>query len=213
MSVYIIAEAGVNHNGDIKIAERLIDVAKESVADAVKFQSFIAEKLVTKYADKADYQIANTNNQESQYNMLLKLQLSSDNQKYLYDYCKEKQIVFLSTPFDFDSADVLETLDVSMYKISSGDLTNLPFLRYIAKKNKPTILSTGMSTLDEIEEALKAIYSEGNDNVTVLHCTTNYPVKFEEVNLKAMMTIRDTFNVKIGYSDHTEGIEVMQQWP
>lgn len=208
MAVFIIAEAGVNHNGDINLAKKLIDSAKEAGADAVKFQSFKASRLVTASAEKADYQLKNTGCAENQYEMLRKLELSAEAHKYLKEYCDKVGIIFLSTPFDFESTDLLNSLNVPMYKISSGDLTNIPFLKYIAKRERPIILSTGMSDLGEIEEALTAIYSENNKDITLLHCTTSYPAPYQEVNLKAMLTIREAFKTAVGYSDHTEGIEI-----
>lgn len=208
MALFIIAEAGVNHNNDIYLARKMIDAACEAGADAVKFQTFKAANLASRLAQKAKYQIENMRTSESQYEMLKKLELPYEIHFELKSYCESKGIVFMSTPFDFESADFLESLNIGVYKISSGDLTNIPFLKYIALKGKPIILSTGMSTLGEIEEALNAIYSTGNKDVTVLHCTTNYPTQFSEVNLNAMKTIESAFNVKVGYSDHTEGIEI-----
>lgn len=205
--VFIIAEAGVNHNGDIDLAKKLVDAAIDAGADAVKFQSFKAEKLVTVNAQKADYQKNNTGN-GSQYEMLKKLELSYEQHVILKRYCEDKNIFFLSTPFDFESVDLLEGLNIKIYKISSSDLNNIPFLRYIAKLNKPMIVSTGMATLGEVESAVGAIKACGNNNISLLHCTTNYPTSYEDVNLKAMVTMAEAFKLPVGYSDHTLGIEV-----
>lgn len=205
-SVFIIAEAGVNHNGDIELAKKLVDVAVESGADAIKFQTFKAENVVTKNAPKADYQVKNTNSNESQYDMIKKLELSEDEFKELYRYARKKGIVFLSTPFDFDSADFLEELGIPAFKVSSTDLTNLPFLEYIAEKGRPVILSTGMGTLGEIEEAINTIKNAGNEDIILLHCITSYPAKFESLNLKAIQTLKEAFKLPVGFSDHSLGI-------
>lgn len=206
-NVFIIAEAGVNHNGDIRIAKQLVDEAKAAKVDAIKFQSFNASKLVTKNAPKAEYQKKNTGN-GNQYNMLKKLELSIENHIELKNYCDKKSIMFLSTPFDEESVDLLEKIGVSLYKVSSGDLTNIPLLQYIASKNKPIILSTGMANLGEIEDAIEAIKETSNIEIKLLHCTSNYPTKYEDVNLKAMNTLKNAFNLEVGYSDHTNGIEI-----
>lgn len=206
-NVFIIAEAGVNHNGDIGIAKQLVDKAKAAKVDAIKFQSFNADKLVTKNAPKAEYQKKNTGN-GNQYNMLKKLELSLEDHIELKKYCDEKSIMFLSTPFDEESVDLLEQIGVSLYKVSSGDLTNIPLLQYIASKNKPIILSTGMANLGEIEYAIYAIKEVSNIEIKLLHCTSNYPTKYEDVNLKAMHTLKNAFNLEVGYSDHTNGIEI-----
>jgi len=202
---FIIAEAGVNHNGSIKFAKKLIDVAKEAKVDAIKFQTFKVGNVATKYAPKADYQVKNTGSKESQYEMIKKLELKEEDFKELYKYAKEKGIIFLSTPFDFESADFLDDLGVSAFKISSTDLTNLPFLKYIAKKGKPIILSTGMATLGEVEEAVNTI-KKYNEDIILLHCVTNYPANFEELNLKAIKTLKEAFKLPVGYSDHSLGI-------
>jgi len=207
-STFIIAEAGVNHNGDTNIAKQLIDKAVFAKVDAIKFQTFITEKLVTEYADMADYQKTNIGKAGSQFNMLKKLELSQENFIELQKYCKEKDIMFLSTPFDFESADFLESIGMVAFKISSADLTNIPFLEHIASFNKPIILSSGMATLSDIEDALNAINLLGNNEVAVLHCTSNYPAKLQNVNLKAMNTIKNAFQIVSGYSDHTQGISV-----
>lgn len=204
---FIIAEAGVNHNGDINIARKLVDAAMEAGADAVKFQSFKAENLVTKKAPKADYQKETTGN-GNQYEMLKKLELSYGDHVLLKKYCEDKGIMFISTPFDFESVDLLEKLNIPLYKISSGDLTNVPLLKYIAKLNKSMIVSTGMANLGEVEVAVEAIKNAGNNKVTLLHCTSNYPTEYEDVNLNAMITLKNAFNLPIGYSDHTVGVEV-----
>ena len=204
---FIIAEAGVNHNGDINIAKKLVDKAKEAGVDAIKFQTFRAENLVTKEAPKAEYQ-KETTGDGSQFEMLKKLALSLEDHITLKRYCEEKGIMFISTPFDFESVDLLEKTDVSLYKVSSGDLTNLPLLSYIANKNKPIILSTGMANLGEVEEAVETISKAGNDRIILLHCTSNYPTAYEDVNLRAMLTMKEAFKLPVGYSDHTIGIEI-----
>jgi len=208
--VFIIAEAGVNHNGDIELAKKLIDVAADSGADAVKFQTFRAEKLVSKYARKAQYQKQTTDKNESQFDMIKKLELSEKDHKILLDYCKTKNIMFLSTPFDLESIELLSNLGLRIFKIPSGEITNLPYLRKIGSLNKQVILSTGMATLKEIEDALNILIGVGTskENITVLHANTEYPTPIEDVNLSAMLTIRDKFQIKIGYSDHTQGIEI-----
>lgn len=206
----IIAEAGVNHNGSIDIAKKLIDVAVEAGVDYVKFQTFKAEKLVSNLAKKADYQIMNTGTDDSQYAMIKKLELDKEKHHILIDYCKQKGIKFLSSAFDEDSIDLLEELSIDLYKIPSGEITNKPFLQKIASKNKPVILSTGMADIGEIEDALNVLYESGiqREGIVVLHCNTEYPTPIVDVNLSAMNTIADTFKVSVGYSDHTLGIEV-----
>ena len=210
MSVFIIAEAGANHNGSIGNAYRLIDVAVESGANAVKFQTFRAESLVSKSAKKADYQKQTTNELESQFEMIKKLELDVDAHKKLIKYCNEKGIMFLSTPFDHDSINLLNELDLKIFKIPSGEITNLPYLRHIGSLAKQVILSTGMSTLQEVGDALTILVDAGTkkENITVLHANTMYPTPMEDVNLNAMQTMRQEFNVAVGYSDHTLGIEV-----
>ena len=209
MGVFIIAEAGVNHNGSLKLAKKLVDEAKNAGVDCIKFQTFIAENIVSKTAVKAEYQKQNTNNSsESQYNMLKKLELSFSDFIELNNYCKAKNIQFLSTAFDFESIDFLSSLDMNVWKIPSGEITNLPYLIKIANLGKDIILSTGMSTMEDIQNALSVLKTNGAGNITVLHCTTEYPAPFADVNLKAMLTIKDEFNVNIGYSDHTKGIEI-----
>ena len=208
--VFIIAEAGVNHNGSIELAKRLIDVASESGADAVKFQTFKAEKLVSKNAQKADYQKQTSNNSESQFDMIKKLELDLNTHKELISYCKTKNIMFLSTPFDHDSIELLSDLGLEIFKIPSGEITNLPYLRHIGKLNRKVILSTGMANIGEIEDALDVLIEAGTkkENITVLHANTMYPTPMKDVNLKAMVTIGNTFDIAFGYSDHTLGIEV-----
>ncbi|MDD2384944.1 MAG: N-acetylneuraminate synthase [Sulfurospirillaceae bacterium] len=208
--VFIIAEAGVNHNGDIELAKRLIDVASQAGADAVKFQTFKAEKLVSKNAQKADYQKQTTNNSESQFDMIKKLELDLDTHKELMAYCKTQNILFLSTPFDHDSIELLGDLGLEIFKIPSGEITNLPYLRHIGKLGKKVILSTGMADLGEIEDALNILIEAGTlkEDITLLHANTMYPTPMEDVNLKAMLTIGNSFDIAYGYSDHTLGIEV-----
>ncbi|MCT4593963.1 MAG: N-acetylneuraminate synthase [Anaeromicrobium sp.] len=207
-NVLIIAEAGVNHNGSLETAKRLIDKAKEAGVDIVKFQTFKAEKLVSKYAEKADYQKETTDASESQFSMIKKLELDLDMHKELIGYCNLKNIKFLSTPFDVDSVQLLVELGLDIIKIPSGEITNLPYLRAIGKLRKQVILSTGMATLGEIEEALNALRENGTDDITVLHCNTEYPTPIEDVNLSAMNTIEEAFKVNVGYSDHTLGVEI-----
>tara|TARA_R110002051_G_scaffold266522_2_gene326316 strand:+ start:736 stop:1758 length:1023 start_codon:yes stop_codon:yes gene_type:complete len=207
----IIAEAGVNHNGDINTAKRLIDVAVEAKVDLVKFQTFKADSIVSQKAKKADYQIKNTNdNDSSQYEMLKKLELSHQDHITLIDYCKEKGIEFFSTAFDVEGVDYLDSLNLPIFKVPSGEITNYPYLKAIALKNKPVILSTGMCNLTDIEQAINTLIKYGilRSNITVLHCNTEYPTPMKDVNLKAMNSIQQAFGVKIGYSDHTLGIEV-----
>lgn len=207
--VFIIAEAGVNHNGDLELAKELINKAAEAGVDAVKFQSFKADKLVSKDAPKAEYQIKNTGKEEeNQYDMIKKLELSYEDHLELIEHCKKKNILFLSSAFDLESIDVLEELNIPLFKIPSGEIENVPYLRKIAKTGKPIILSTGMSTMEDIEFALKTLKDNGAKEITILHCNTEYPTPMEDVNLLAMLDIKNKFNVKIGYSDHTLGIEV-----
>ena len=207
-NVYIIAEAGVNHNGDINLAKKLIDEAKKSGADAVKFQTFKAEKLVTKTAMKADYQNKNDKSSQSQYEMLKKLELSYDNFRELLQYCEVVGIDFLSSAFDLESIDFLDNLGMNLFKVPSGEITNLPYLKKIAQTGKQVIISTGMSTYGDIEAALEVLYENNAEDVIVLHCNTEYPTPMGDVNLTAMKSIETAFNVKVGYSDHTIGIEI-----
>jgi len=209
--VFIIAEAGVNHNGSVSLAKKLIDVAVIAGVDAVKFQTFKAENLVSKNAKKAEYQKENMNDgDDSQFNMLKKLELDVDTHNELISYCNSKNIMFLSTPFDHDSIDMLNDLKLPMFKIPSGEITNLPYLRHIGSLKKEVILSTGMADIGEIEDALDVLIKAGTlkENITVLHANTMYPTPMTDVNLRAMQTIGSTFDVAYGYSDHTLGIEV-----
>lgn len=205
---FIIAEAGVNHNGRLKLAKELVDAAKNAGADAIKFQTFKTEDLVTEGAATAGYQKKNTGKEESQFKMLKKLELSEKDFIKLKKYCDRKNILFLSTPHTENAIDFLERLRVSAYKVASGDLTNLPLLEKISKKKKPIILSTGMATLDEVREAVTTIKRAENNKIILLHCTTNYPCPLREVNLRAMLTLKEKFNFSVGYSDHTEGVLV-----
>ena len=208
--VFIIAEAGVNHNGSADLAKRLIDVAYNSGADAVKFQTFKAELCISKNAQKADYQKQATDASESQYDMIKKLELDVDTHKELIAHCQKKDIMFLSTPFDHESINLLSDLGLDIFKIPSGEITNLPYLRYIGSLGKKVVLSTGMSNIAEVGEALNILTNAGTakENITVLHANTMYPTPMEDVNLNAMLTIQKEFSVAIGYSDHTLGIEV-----
>lgn len=206
--VKIIAEAGVNHNGNIIIAKKMIDFAKEAGVDYIKFQTFIPENLVSKYAKKAEYQKITTASDESQLQMLRKLMLSKNEFIELSDYCKATSIGFISTPFDLESVDFLNSFNMDFWKVPSGEITNLPYLVEIAKTGKPIILSTGMSDLDEIDAALNVLHSNGAGKITLLHCNTQYPTPMEDVNLNAMLTLKDRYNCDVGYSDHTLGIEV-----
>ena len=200
--IFIIAEAGVNHNGRLKQAKKLVDIASEAGADAVKFQTFKAENLVTANLELADYVKKNIGKNLGQQEMIKSLELSYNDFRTLKNYCDKKEIIFLSTPHSFDAIDFLEDL-VPTYKFGSGDITNIPALKHAAKKGKPIILSTGMSTLNEINDAITAIKSEGNDQIVALHCTTNYPCPLDEVNLRAMITMQRKLDCLIGYSDHT----------
>lgn len=207
-SCFLIAEAGVNHNGKLELAKRLVDTAQEAGANAVKFQTFKAEKLVSPAAPKAAYQIETTGSRESQLEMIRRLQLSFEDFEKLYQYCQSQKILFMSTPFDKESADFLDQLGMEIFKVPSGEVTNLPFLTHIARKGKPMILSTGMADLGEVEEAVEAVRGAGNQDLTLLHCTSSYPADPAEANLKAMLTLKEAFGLSMGYSDHTPGIEV-----
>lgn len=208
--IFIIAEAGVNHNGSLRIAKRLIDAAVKSGADAVKFQAFSADTLVSKYAPKAMYQKEATDKNENQWGMLKKLELDFDAHKALFNYCRRKKIIFLSSAFDGKSIDLLASLGLRIFKIPSGEITNLPYLRKIGSLRKKVILSTGMANLKEIKDALGILVKSGTkkENITILHCNTAYPAPFKDVNLSAMVTIKRKFKINVGYSDHTLGIEV-----
>jgi N,N'-diacetyllegionaminate synthase len=205
---FIIAEAGVNHDGSLETARRLVDAAAAAGADAVKFQTFKADRLVTASAPKAAYQTASTPAGEGQHAMLRRLELSADAHRALAAACRERRIAFLSTPFDEDSADLLAELGVPAFKIGSGELTNLPFLVHVAKKGRPLIVSTGMATLSEVEAALHAVAEARNRQVVLLHCVSNYPADPADVNLRAMATMTRAFGVPVGYSDHTTGLEI-----
>jgi len=208
--VYIIAEAGVNHNGSIDLAKKLIDVAADAGADAVKFQTFKADKVISKYAPKADYQKCTTGSNESQLEMGKKLELSQSEFKKLAKYCAHRKIAFLATPFDFESIELLLEIGLDTFKIPSGEITNLPYLRRIGSLGKKMIMSTGMASLLEVGEAIRILEQAGTQkaNITILHCNTDYPTNMSDVNLTAMITIKNEFNVAVGYSDHTLGIEV-----
>ena len=208
MKTLIIAEAGVNHNGQLDIALKLCDEAKKCGADVVKFQTWITDNIITKNVDKADYQKENTNNNDSQYEMLKKLELSQENFKKIKEHCDDIGIIFASTADDKDSLDFLVDFGVPFIKVGSGDIGNVSYLRYIGSKNKPVILSTGMSTLEDINISLDALKQGGCKDITLLHCTTNYPCPMEDVNLNAIDTLRKEYNLPVGYSDHTKGIEV-----
>ena len=207
----IIAEAGVNHNGSIELAKKLVEKAKEAGVDYIKFQTFKASKLVTKAAKQAEYQQKNIGKEgDSQYQMLKKLELSPEEHEVLIDYCHQLSIKFFSTAFDFDSIDYLHSLNLGLWKIPSGEVTNYPFLKRIAAYNEPTILSTGMCDMEDVRAAVNALYKNGlsKENLILLHCNTEYPTPFEDVNLKAMDALRKEYGVEVGYSDHTKGIEV-----
>lgn len=206
--VLIIAEAGVNHNGDLELAYRLVDTAVQAGADAVKFQTFRADRVASAAAPKAAYQQRTTGSAESQLDMLRRLELSHDAHRKLQAYCGSRGILFLSTPFDTESADLLDDLGVPAFKIGSGEITNLPFLEHIAAKQKPVILSTGMAYLGEVDAAVRAVRAAGCDRLILLHATSNYPADPADANLRAMQTLAAAFRVPVGYSDHTPGIEV-----
>ena len=205
--VFIIAEAGVNHNGDLQMAKRLIDAAAEAGADAVKFQTFRAQELVSASTPKARYQKETTGADESQLEMIKRLELSPSDHHVLIQHCQARGILFLSTPFDMGSADMLDDLGMPAFKIPSGEITNWPFLEHIASKKKPVILSTGMSDLREVEDAVRVLRGAGCSELVILHCTSSYPAPPASVNLRAMQTIADAFKTPIGFSDHTNGIE------
>ena len=207
MSVLIIAEAGVNHNGNLDLALKMVDEAKRAGADIVKFQTAIPEKVISKYADKAEYQKKTTGNEESQLEMCKRIHLKLSDYDIIKKYCEEVGIEFLSTPFDLESIDYLEELGMRLWKIPSGEITNLPYLIKIAKTGRPVIMSTGMAELKEVEEAVNVLKENGAGEITLLHCTTEYPAPFESVNLRAMNTLREKFGTEVGYSDHTVGFE------
>ena len=205
---FIIAEAGVNHNGSIQVARELVDVAVKAYADAVKFQTFKPEKVCAPSAPKATYQLQSTGGDESQLEMGKKLELPFEAFRQLQVYCKSKDLLFLSTAFDYESVDFLAELSVPAFKIPSGEITNLPFVDYIARKGRPLIVSTGMSTLDEVSKAVETICATGNQQLVLLQCVSNYPAQPSSVNLRAMQTLAETFGVPVGYSDHTTGTEI-----
>lgn len=210
MKVTIIAEAGVNHNGDLNIAKKLIDIAKFSKADYVKFQSFKTDELLLKNTKKAEYQIKNTKDKDNQYQMLKKLELSEINQLKIKKYCSNQKIKFLSTAFDIESLNFLKKIGMNTFKIPSGEITNTPYLRHVGSFKKKLILSTGMSDLKEIDFALNILTKAGTplNKITILHCTTDYPTQPKDVNLKAIKTLQESFGTNVGYSDHTLGIEI-----
>ena len=205
---FVIAEVGVNHNGSLDLALRSIDVAAEAGADAVKFQTFRAEKLVTKAAQTAKYQAENTGKQQTQFEMLKSLELSETDHGVIVEHCRARGIMFMSTPFDEDSATLLNSLGMTIFKVPSGELTNLPLLKQIAGFGRPLVISTGMSTLGDVEAAVTAVESAGNPQIILLHCVSNYPAAAADVNLRAMLSMRSAFGLPVGYSDHTLGIEV-----
>ena len=206
--VFVIAEAGVNHNGNIEIAKKLIDAASAAGADAVKFQTFRAESLVCKTAKKAEYQLGVTDRSETQYDMLKKLELTEQMHKKLMEYCAKKKIMFLSTPFDIGSVKLLSKLGMQIFKIPSGEITNLPYLREIAGHQKKVILSTGMSNMNEVKAAVDVLKENGAADIILLHCNTQYPTPVSDVNLLAMVKMHEELGLPVGYSDHTLGIDV-----
>lgn len=210
MTIKIIAEAGVNHNGNIETAMKMIDAAKEAGADYIKFQTFIPKELVAKDAKKAEYQKKTTDSAETQQEMLERLALTFDDFKELKEYCKQKGIGFLSTPFDFASIEFLQGLDMDFWKVPSGEMTNLPYLKRLAETGKPMVLSTGMCTLLEVSDVVDILQSAGmkKEDITILQCNTEYPTPYEDVNLRAMLKMKEAFGVAVGYSDHTKGIEI-----
>ena len=207
MGVFIIAEAGVNHNGSFELACKLVDAAKTAGVDCIKFQTFKSNKLVSHTAQKAEYQTETTGD-GSQVDMLKKLELSYNDFLKLKDYCDQVGICFLSTPFDFDSIDFLNSIEMPFWKIPSGEITNYPYLVALAKTGRPVVMSTGMCNVTEIEEAISVLRRNGTKEIILLHCNTEYPTPFEDVNLRAMQTMHDTFGLDVGYSDHTRGIEI-----
>ena len=206
--VIIIAEAGVNHNGNFELAKKMVVAAKEAGVDYVKFQTFNPKKLVSKYAEKAEYQKETTGSDETQLQMLQKLTLTEDNFLSLRDYCREVGIGFISTPFDLDSIAFLETFDMDFWKVPSGEVTNLPYLEAIARTKRKVVMSTGMCDMNEIQDAIEVLEKNGTTEITLLHCNTQYPTPYEHVNLCAMNSIRDALHKEVGYSDHTQGVEV-----
>lgn len=207
MGIYVIAEAGDNHNGSFELALKLVDVAKDAGADCVKFQTFLTEEVISTQAKKAEYQKAATGTGESQYEMVKKLELSFDQFRQIKAYCDTLGIRFLSTPFDIPSVRFLREMDMPFWKIPSGEITNLPYLLAIAKTKKPVVMSTGMCEMEEIQAAMDVLRDNGTPKITLLHCNTEYPTPFRDANLRAMRTLRERFGVEVGYSDHTLGIE------
>jgi N-acetylneuraminate synthase len=206
--IFIIAEAGVNHNGCMKTAKKLIDAAKDAGANAIKFQTFSSEELATSYAEKAEYQKLSAPESKNQLQMLKPLEFGEKENVELSTYCRKMKIEFMSSPFDCKSVDLLDRIGVKRFKIPSGEITNYLLLEYIALKKKPIILSTGMSTMKEVKNAVKVFYSKGNKMIVLLHCVTEYPAPFSEINLKAMLTMQKALSLPVGYSDHTVGIEI-----
>lgn len=205
---FIIAEAGVNHNGSFELAKQLVDKAVWAGADCIKFQTFNSKNLVSKNAQKAEYQKKTTDSSESQLDMLKKLELTKEQFTELRSYCNQKGIIFLSTPFDLESIDFLASIGVKTWKVPSGEITNYPFLRAIGQRKESVIMSSGMCTLEEVRDAVNVLKEFGTTNITLLHCTTEYPAPYDSVNLKAMQTLQKEFGYKVGYSDHTNGIEI-----
>lgn len=208
METFIIAEIGVNHNGDVQLAEKLIKEMAKAGCNAVKFQTFQTKNLVTRTAEKAAYQKSNIGTSESQFDMLKKLELSESEFFYLKSICEQNSVEFMSTPFDESSVDMLEKIGVLRYKLSSGDITNKRLLQYVARTEKPMILSTGMCDLEEIKEAISWVKEIGNNKITLLHCTSNYPARFEDINMNALQNMKKFFGLPVGYSDHTKGTEI-----
>lgn len=206
--VFIIAEAGVNHNGSFELAKQLVDKAVWAGADCIKFQTFKSENLVSPNAQKAEYQEKTTDSKESQFNMLKKLELKEEHFILLRDYCQQKGILFLSTPFDLESIDFLASIGMKTWKIPSGEITNYPFLRKIGQRKESVIMSTGMCTMEEVHSAVDVLNQFGTTDITLLHCTTEYPAPYDSVNLSAMVSLQKEFGYRIGYSDHTKGIEI-----
>lgn len=203
--VFIIAEAGVNHNGDIKLAKKMVEIAKSAGADAVKFQTFKTENIILPDAPKSKHHIETTGSEQSWFELLKSQELDRNAHRILIDYCKKNRIIFLSTPYDEESADLLEELKVPAFKVASTDANNIPFLKYLARKKRPIILSTGMCTMEEVEESIRVIKNSGNPEIILLHCTANYPACLEDLNLNAMLTMKNEFNLLVGYSDHAPG--------
>ncbi len=206
--VFVIAEAGVNHNGDVDLAKKMVDAALDAGCDAIKFQTFSAEDMVTPKAPKAKYQKATSQAGESQFDMLKRLELSREDHEEIFAYCQKRQIMFMSTPFDTQSADFLFDLGLEIFKIPSGEITNLPLLSHIAREKKPIIMSTGMTSMDEIVTAVKTLRAAGNKDLALLHCVSDYPAKPADVNLSFMKILEEKFGVPVGFSDHTLGIEI-----